>query len=86
MITVFILAIASNIPIDLASLYLTLIQTLLAVVTVINSEEVNEMKNSILVVSGTHGVVHACWDINWYQVPSGFESRPLRYPEVILNG
>ena len=49
-------------PVDLISLYLTFVQTLIGVMTFVNVEEEYSMTNRLLVVSGTHGVVQVCWD------------------------
>ena len=49
-----------EIPVDWISLYITLVQTLLAVLTFVDVEEEHSMKNRLLVVSGTHGVVQIC--------------------------
>ena len=51
-----------GIPVDLISLYLTFVQTLIAVMTFVDLEEKHSMTNRLLVVSGTHGVVQVCWD------------------------
>ena len=50
-------ALVVGIPLDLVTLFLTLVQTLVAVTTLVNIEEDNDMANGLLVVSGTHGVV-----------------------------
>ena len=47
----------AGVPLDLVTLYLTLIQTLVAIMALVEKEEDKFMKNSFLVGSGTHGVV-----------------------------
>ena len=57
MVIVFLTALAVGIPFDLVSLYFSFVQTLCAVLTLVNIEEEHDMTNGLLVVSGTHGVV-----------------------------
>lgn len=57
LIMVFMFAVFGCIPIDIASLFFALVQTLITVATVLNSEEVNVMARRIWLVSGTHGAV-----------------------------
>ena len=62
LVIVFLAALLADIPFDLVSLYFTLVQTLIAVMTSVNLEEEHDMTNSLLVASGTHGVVQDCWE------------------------
>ena len=57
LVTVFVTALAAGFPVEAVSLFLTLVQTVVAIVSLMDFEEDNLMANSMLVVSGTHGVV-----------------------------
>ena len=50
-------------PVDVVSLFLTLVQTLIAVMDFVNIGEGIAMMTSMLVVSGTHGVVRKWWEV-----------------------
>jgi len=50
----------AEIPVDEISLFLTLVQTLIAIIDYVDFEEVINMTNSLLVECGTHGVVQDC--------------------------
>lgn len=62
LVAVFFAAIMTVIPVDLASLYFSFIQTLVALAAFYEIEEVDEMINIDLVESGTHGVVQEYWE------------------------
>ena len=62
LVIVFLTALAVGIPFDLVSLYFTLVQTLVTIMTFAKVEEEHDMTNGLLVVSGTHGVVQGCWE------------------------
>lgn len=64
LVAVILTTLAVGIPIDLVSLYLTFVQTFVAVMTFVNVEEEHSMTNGLLVVGGTHGVVQGCWEKN----------------------
>ena len=64
LVAVVLTIVLIGIPFDLISLYLTLVQTLIAVMDFVRVEEEYDMKNRLLVVSGTHGVVQVCWEKN----------------------
>ena len=57
LVAVFITALMVGIPIEAVSLFLSLIQTVIAIVSMSNYEEGFSMVNGMLVASGTHGVV-----------------------------
>ena len=50
-------ALWAGIPVDVVSLFMTLIQTLIAVMDFVNIGEGFSLANILTVVSGTHGVV-----------------------------
>ena len=62
LVAVFFAAVLTVIPMDLASLYFSFMQTMVALATLYGIEVVDEMKNIILVESGTHGVVKEYWE------------------------
>ena len=87
MVAVFITALAVGISAEAVSLFLSLIQTVIAIFSMINYEEGFSMVNRMLVASGTHGVVRIL--VGGYlllQVPSRFNSCPLRHIEGYLSG
>ena len=53
----------AEIPVDEISLFLTLVQTLIALIDYVDFEEVIYMTNSLLMESGTHGVVQNWWNV-----------------------
>ena len=57
LVAVFVTALVVGIPFEAISLFLTLVQTIVAIFSSIDFEEGFSMTNSMLVVSGTHGVV-----------------------------
>ncbi len=57
LVIVSITALIAGLPLDLVSLFLTLVQTLATIFTFVNTEEDNEMAYRLMVGSGTHGVV-----------------------------
>lgn len=87
LVAVFITALVVGIPAEAVSLFLSLIQTVIAILGMINYEEGFSMVNGMLVASGTHGVVRIL--VGGYlllQVPSRFEPCPLRHIEGYLSG
>lgn len=81
LIIVVALAIIAGIPIELVSLLLTLIQTLISLATLVNTEgDNNIVMIGLLVESGTHGVVqYQKWEATLLQVPCRFKPCPLRH-------
>ena len=57
LVTVFVMALVVGFPAKAVSLFLTLIQAVAAIMSLVDFEEGISMANSMLVVSGTHGVV-----------------------------
>ena len=77
----------AGIPTEVISLLLDLIQTAIAILSFMEYEEVFLMVNSMLVVSGTHGVVHILAGRHTLlQVPSRFKPCPLRHIEDYPSG
>ena len=56
MVAVLLLALAGSYPLDLASLYFTYVQALIAIHTCFDLEEDKVMANMFKVVGGAHGV------------------------------
>ena len=87
LVAVFITALVVGIPAEAVSLFLSLIQTVIAFFGMINYEEGFSMVNGMLVASGTHRVVRIL--VGGYlllQVPSRFEPCPFRHIEGYLSG
>lgn len=57
-------ALWAGIPVDVVSLFMTLIQTLIAVMDFVNIGEGFSLANILTVVSGTHGVVRKWWEVH----------------------
>lgn len=80
LIIVVALAIIAGIPVESVSLLLTLIQTLISLATLVNTEGDNNIMIGLLVESGTHGVVqYQKWEATLLQVPCRFKPCPLRH-------
>ena len=50
-------------PVDVVALFLTQVQTLIAVMDFVNIGEGFSWTNILLVASGTHGVVRKWWEV-----------------------
>ena len=57
-------ALWAGIPVDVVSLFMTLIQALIAVMDFVNIGEGFSLANILTVVSGTHGVVRKWWEVH----------------------
>ena len=57
----FVTTLVVGIPIEVISLLLNLVQTIVAIFNWMKIEEAYDMMNSMLVDSGTHGVVRILW-------------------------
>ena len=57
-------ALWAGIPLDVVSLFMSLIQTLIAVMDFVNIGEGFSLANILTVVSGTHGVVRKWWEVH----------------------
>ena len=57
-------ALWAGIPVDVVSLFMTLIQTLIAVMDFVNIGEGFSLAIILTVVSGTHGVVRKWWEVH----------------------
>lgn len=57
-------ALWAGIPVDVVSLFMTLIQTLIAVMDFVSIGEGFSLANILTVVSGTHGVVRKWWEVH----------------------
>lgn len=77
LVAVFITALVVGIPVEAISLFLSLVQTIISIISLMDYEEGFSMTNSMLVVSGTHGVVRVLGeDICCYKCRVG--SNPAR--------
>ena len=83
----YVTVLSAGIPTEVISLLLDLIQTAIAILNFMEYEEVFSMVNSMLVVSGTHGVVRILvGGHTLLQVPSRFKPCPLRHSEDYPEG
>ena len=57
LVTIFTAALFADIPAEAMSLFFSFIQTIILIISLIDFEEEYSMANSLLVASGTHGVV-----------------------------
>lgn len=57
LVTIFTAAIFADVPAEVISLFFSFIQTIISIISLIDYEEECSMANSLLVASGTHGVV-----------------------------
>ena len=62
LVAVCVSAFVDIFPLDLASLIMVFVQTLIALMTLCNLEEDKAMKYSFMGGSGAYGVVHDCRD------------------------
>lgn len=61
----FNVALWAAVPVEVVSLFLTLIQTILAIASLMNDEGGSSMTNSLMVVGGAHGVASFfCWNVD----------------------
>ena len=57
LVTIFVTTLVVGFPVEAVSLFLTLVQTVVAIIGLMDIKEGISMAISMLVVSGTHGVV-----------------------------
>ena len=87
LVTIFVTTLVVGFPVEAASLFLSLVQTVVAIISLMDIKEGISMAISMLVVSGTHGVVRIL--VGGYlllQVPSRFDPCPLRHIGGYLSG